>query len=425
MGSGSCCNARGRRAKVMWTLSLLALGLALAACGKSSSSSTAPAATSNAAASSSVSSSPAASGCGTVPSLPIHDSSGVIASLGSTYKTAYNGYSDPIYPSAYAHFKPKQTSGFTIGMVYPVPFNSFLAQLIPQTQKELAAIKGVSHVTVLTTPPTGVNAQIQQVNQMIQQHVSVIVVVPWVAQALIPLAAKAEQAGIPVISILDPMPTKNAITIAPNGTGGGAIVSAAIARLTGGKGTVVAVHGVPATSVDQAEFAGYKAGFAKCPGISFDASLVGQYQVPVAKQQLLTYLSSHPQPVAGAIEIATMGPAIIQAFQQTGRPMPALGLGDPDASDLAYWSAHKSSVKAVAAVLGAPDTARATAYAVVHLLSGHGPKLSEISQPPALVTADNLSQFLVPGAGPSSQANVNGPPGSWLPDSYLGPLFNQ
>ena len=422
--------AARRRRVFAWRLVIVVLSLAVAACGKTSSNSSSASAsstTSSAAASSTASSgssTTASSSCGTAPTLPIHDQSGVIASLGSTYTAAYNGYSDPLFPSAFAHFKPKASGNFTIGVSFTQPINSFQATTIPELTKALGAIKGVSHVTLLTSPPTGLTTQIQQVNQLIQQHVSVIVVEPLVPQPFIPLAAKAEKAGIPMISLISGMPTPDAISIGPNSVADGANVAAAVAKLINGKGTVLGVHGIPSTGVDHTEFAGYSASFGKCSGITFDTSLVGQFQPPIAKQQVLTYLSSHPQPVAGAVQPAGMTSGIIQAFEQVGRPQPAHGIGEPVAGELAYWNAHKSTFKAVAAVIGPQDLARATAYTVSQLLSGHGPKISEIVQPSVLVTGANLSQFLVPGAGPTSQATVQGPPSSWLPTSFLAPLFN-
>jgi len=412
-------------------LAIAALAVTLAACGKTSSNSspTSPAATTtattSAAATTTAAASTGTSGCGTAPSLPFHDPSGVISSLGSTYETAYSGNPDPIYASAYANFKPKKSSGFTIGMAFSQAVNSFQADTIPLLQKDLAAIKGVSHVTLLSAPITGLTTQIQQVNQLIQQHVDVIVAEPLVPQPFIPLAAKAEKAGIPFISVINGMPTPDALSIGPNATADGANIAAGVAKLINGTGTVLGVHGIPSTGVDHAEFTGYSASFAKCPGVKFDTSLVGQFVVPVAKQQVLTYLSNHPQPVAGAVQPAGMTSGIIQAFDQVGRPQPAHGIGEPVAGELAYWNEHMSTFKAVAAVIGPQDVARAVSFAVAQLLTAHGPKVSEIVQPSVLVTSANLSQFLVPGAGTSSQATVEGPPNSWMTDSFMAPLFNK
>ncbi|MBV9800421.1 MAG: substrate-binding domain-containing protein [Solirubrobacterales bacterium] len=406
-----------------WLVGIATLSLALAACGKTSSgsSSSAPAGTT---ASSNSSSPTAGTSCGTVPSLPIHDSSGVIASLGSTYTTAYNGNADAILPSAFAHFKPKSTGNFTIGVALSQPGNPYNAALLSALSRQLGTVKGVSHVTVLTSSPTQPTVQIQQVNQLIQQGVSVIVTEPIVPPAMVPLAAKAKAAGIPLVAVLNGIPTPDAISVAANSVADGLNMAAGVAKLTGGKGTVIGVHGIPTTGNDKQAFVGFNAVFAKCPNIKLDSSIVGEFSPPLAKQATLTWLSSHPQPVAGAVQAAVMGSGIIQAFEQTGRPQPSLGNIQASAGDLAYWNAHRSTYKSVATTIPPDDIARATAYAVSQILSGHGPKVNEIVSPGALITNSNLSQWVVPGAGPTSQAPVSGPSGSWMPDHFLAPLFN-
>ena len=152
---------------------------------------------------------------------------------------------------------------------------------------------------------------------------------------------------------------------------------------------------------------------------------MGQFQVPVAKQATLTYLTSHPQPVAGAMQAAGMATGIIQAFEQTGRPQPAHVNVDPSEGDLAYWTAHKSSYKAIALTVPAQDVARATAYTVTQLLSGQGTKISELSQPSPTITASNLSQWATPGASVEQPDGGRGPGQPMAARHYLGPVVHQ
>jgi ABC-type sugar transport system substrate-binding protein len=423
--------ARSRRWRLITWLCAVVLGaVALSACGKSSStgsssaSASAPAGGSSTA-SSSTAAAAASTGCGTVPTVPFHDASGVIATLPAQYKTAFNGYASTIYKSAWAHFKPKHAAPYTIGISITQPINSFQGQLATQLEKQLHAVKGVGKVTLLTAPPTGLTTQIQQTHQLIQQKVDLIVSEPLVPPAFAGIAAAAGKVGNPFISLVNSTPTPFSINLAPNSVEDALNSGAYLAKLINESGTVIGVHGIQSTGVDQQEFAGWKKAFAACPKITFDPSLVGQFQVPVAKQATLTYLASHPQPVAGAVQTAGMTAGITQAFTQTGRPQPAHVNVDPSEGDLAYWSAHKSSFKAIAFTVPAQDVARATAYTVTHLLSGQGPKISELSQPSPTITASNLSQWATPGASPTNPTAVEGPGNQWLPSSYLAPLFNK
>ncbi|MBV9000599.1 MAG: hypothetical protein JO304_16175, partial [Solirubrobacterales bacterium] len=60
-----------------------------------------------------------------IPTLPTHDTTGVIAKLGSPYTEGYNGNADTTFPSAWAHFKPKTPGNYTIGVALSAPYNPF------------------------------------------------------------------------------------------------------------------------------------------------------------------------------------------------------------------------------------------------------------------------------------------------------------
>jgi ABC-type sugar transport system substrate-binding protein len=414
---------RHHRHPIIW-LGAIAAVLALAACGKtsstgsSSSSSTAAASSSSGNSSTTVASS---GGCGSVPTLSYHDQSGVLASLGSKYTSQFNGYATPILKSPYANFKPAGKPPYTVGISVTAPISPTQAALIPRLQKELKAVKGVGKVVLLTSPPTGLTTQLQQAHSLIQQHVSFIVAEPLVPQPFIPIAAAAKAAGIPFISIVNATPSPDAINIAPNSVGDALTSGAQLAKILGGKGVVLGVHGVEATGVDQESFAGWKMAFGKCPGIHFDSSIVGQFQPAVAKAQMLSYLSSHPQPVAGVVETAGMTSGIIQAFQQTGRPMPVFVAAGPSVGEIAFFRTHTSRL--VSAYTITPQgVVAATAYTISQLIAGHGPKISELSSLSDNINSSNLSQWAPASASVSNQSVVEGP---WLPQSYLAPLFNK
>jgi ribose transport system substrate-binding protein len=417
---------RHHRHPIIWLCAIAAV-LALAACGKTSStlssSSSSAAATSSPSSGSSSSTTVASSsgGCGSVPTLPYHDQSGTLASLGANYTSQFNGYATPIFKSAYGNFKPAGKPPYTVGVSVTAPVSPTQAALIPRLQTELKAVKGVGKVVLLTSPPTGLTTQLQQAHSLIQQHVSFIVAEPLVPQPFIPIAAAAKAAGIPFISIFNATPSPDAINIAPNSVGDALTSGAQLAKMIGGKGVVLGVHGIEATGVDQESFAGWKMAFGKCPGIHFDSSIVGQFQPAVAKAQMLSYLSSHPQPVAGVVESAGMTSGILQAFQQTGRPLPVFVAAGPSVGELAFFKTHTNRL--VSAYTITPQgVVAATAYTISQLMAGHGPKVSELSSLSDNINSSNLSHWAPAGASVSNQSVVEGP---WLPQSYLASLFNK
>src|SRR4051794_24737162 len=337
------------------------LCLTLAACGKTSDE--------NAKTSAATGSSSAASKCGTVPALGFKDQSGVIDGLGAEYKAAYNGYANPVQASPWASFKPRGSGPYTVGVTVTQPISPYQGAMIPALEKRLKAVDGVGKVTVLTSGPTALPTQLQHINQLIQQKVDVIVAEPLAGPPFATVVDAAAKAGIPVITLINPVPSKNAINLSPNSTGDGAASGAALAKMVGDKGTVLGVHAVRSTSVDQQSFAGWKAALDLCPDIKLDDSVEGQFQPAVAKAQVLSYLTSHPQPVAGVVQTAGMTPGVIQAFQQAGRPVPAMVDAGPSVGSLAYWKNHQPDYKATAFSIPADGLAVTTADVAARVLS--------------------------------------------------------
>jgi ribose transport system substrate-binding protein len=391
-----------------------ALGLTLTACGKTSEDES----TGSAAAAS------GASNCGTVPELGVKDESGVIAELGEEYQAAYNGYPDAVYPSPWAAFKPKGAGPYTVGVTVTQPISPYQGALIPALAKRLKEVDGVEKVTVLTSPPTGLTTQLQHTNQFIQQGVDVIVAEPLAGPPFAKVADAAGKAGIPILSLINSVPSKYAIDLVPNSVGDGATSGAWLAKTIGGKGTVLGVHAVRSTTVDQYSFQGWKAAFDLCPEIKLDDSVEGQFQPAVAKAQTLSYLSSHPQEIAGVVQTAGMTPGIIQAFQQAGRPVPAMVDAGPSVGSLAYWKNHQPEYKAISYTIPADGLAQVAADVTGRLLSGHGPKVSDLVDESAVITEETVADFVPAGAKETEPAFSEPAPDSFLPPSYLDELFN-
>jgi ribose transport system substrate-binding protein len=183
------------------------------------------------------------------------------------------------------------------------------------------------------------------------------------------------------------------------------------------------VHAVRSTSVDQQSFAGWKAALDLCPNIKLDDSVEGQFQPAVAKAQVLSYLTSHPQPVAGVVQTAGMTPGVIQAFQQAGRPVPAMVDAGPSVGSLAYWKDHQPAYKATAFSIPADGLAVAAADVVTRVMSGHGPKVSDLVQLSPTYPGDGLKTMLPAGAK-ETEPTFAEPPGEFLSSSYLDALFN-
>ena len=261
---------------------------------------------SGAAASASTKASAASASCGTVPAMGYKDLSGVLKTLPASVRANFNGYPTPIYKSAYAHIKPKKGK-ITVGMAVEAPINPDNVAFVNQIEGALHR-KGIKNIKLLTTTPTGLTQQLSQVNSLIDQHVSYLIVEPIASAPFVPLAQRAEKAGIPFISIVNAVPSPDSINISPNSVLDGAQAGATLAKQIGGTGLVLGVHAVPGVAVDTQTFAGFAAAFKLCPHITQDTSINGYFEIPVAKGATLGWLSSHPGAVAGEYNTAGNGP---------------------------------------------------------------------------------------------------------------------
>jgi hypothetical protein len=121
------------------------------------------------------------------------------------------------------------------------------------------------------------------------------------------------------------------------------------------------------------------------------------------------------------VQTAGMTSGIIQAFQQTGRPLPVIVAAGPSQGEVAFFRTHPTKL-ASAFTITPQGVVGATAYTISQLIAGHGPKISELSSMSANINSSNLSHWAPAGAKVTDQAVVEG---QWLPPSYLAPLFNK
>lgn len=201
----------------------------------------------------------------------------------------------------------------------------------------------------------------------------------------------------------------------------GAAPTAEVAKMMGGKGMMLGVHGIPGPAIETQTFDGIKAALALCPGIKLDDSVVGQYNPTTAKTKVLKHLSTHPGPIDGVVDAAIMGPGILSAFEQSGRTVPPLA--DPAATEgtLAYLKAHPD-YRAAGSAQGAETTGAVIDDATLRMLSGEGPELNSIVLPTPLITRSNLGDYTF-GSDMSSAASVEPPSATYPPSGFIDVIF--
>lgn len=404
-------HTRTRVAAVACSTLLLA---ATAACAAKSSSTSSAGGTS-------ASGSSAGGSCGTIPTKAYSDPDGVVASLPSDIKSAYDGYTTTVYKSVWANWKPKHTGTYTVGISVSALSNPYQIAIYNLLKSDLAAA-GIKVVALVST--NSATDQIQQFEQLIEEKVDLIVYQPLSPTAFGTVVDQATAAGIPSISILNETPDKNTINLASNAWYQGAEMAAYLAKSIGGSGKVLGVHGIPGVGIDTDTFAGFKAAFALCSGISLDDSVTGQFSDATTKTQVQEYLSTHPETIKGVVLSGTMAAGVIKAFEQAGKTVPMVTDDSLEEASLAYWYAHQSSYTGVGITTPAAGLAAATTTIAKDMLAGDGIKISSVVVNPPLVTKENLSQWVEPSWTENSSGTANGPSGFTLtPSSLLDAVF--
>ena len=129
------------------------------------------------------------------------------------------------------------------------------------------------------------------------------------------------------------------------------------------------------------------------PDINIVADYSGDWNNATAKTATLQALATNTGNIDGVWEQGSMEKGIIEAFEQVGRDVPPVTMGNPDQAGLAYWRDHQADGYHTAAT-AQPSAAGADAMFRVgmRILEGKGPKITSIvGNPPLTVDSDNLA----------------------------------
>jgi ribose transport system substrate-binding protein len=343
--------------------------------------------------------------CGKIPATMPADSGGVLAALPSSLRAMYDGYPTAVYKSAFANWKPRSNSK-TVGFLLSETNNGYQLAL----QHILAGLlAGAGYKVDAVTSSDQVTVQVADFNQMVERKDAIIIYEPLSSSAFTTAAANAARAGIPSISLLNPVSSADTISLGANDWLQGAQLAAQVAKDIGGHGKVLDVHGISGVGIDTAAFAGVKAVFAGCQGISTSDTIYDQFADSAAKSGVQTYLATHPQKIAAAITSGTGATGVMEGFQAAGKPIPEIANDSMEDGELAYWYQHRASYRGVGITTTPPQLASAATILVKALFAGQGVKLSAVVLNTPLVTDATVAQWYTPGMTVTSTGNAGGP----------------
>jgi ABC-type sugar transport system substrate-binding protein len=408
-----------RRGIVRLTLGVgsVVLLAAAAACSSSSSNST------TGGGSSATGTSALTGNCGKIPAISYNDQSGMVKSLGS-YAANYNGLDGTIYKSPWSAW-PGQSSHVKVGVLIDGLDNPYQTVL---ENSLVSGLKAFGYSTIALAPSAAsVTNQLQGYQTLLDDHVNVIIAQVQSPTAYNQLIDKAAQEGIPTVGVLNDIADQNAVNVVPNSVLGGMKLAQFVVQQAKGKGLIMYVHGIAGVPIDTDTMNGANDVLKQCPGVTTNETIQTQFQAPIAKQQVLSYLNTHPQPVAGVVTAGPFTSGVIQAFQQAGKTVPVITNNGLDDGGLAYWIQHESTYHGV----GLANVPNGLAYAVdqvTHkMLLGDGVKINTLSIDPPLVTSANLTKYVDvdPSWTINSVGTASGPAALYVSNGYIDAIFTK
>ena len=292
---------------------------------------------------------PPASGCGSFTAKAPADPDGVVAALDQEHQDALGGYADfpgstvKVLKSRWADWKPSHPGPYTVAVSWGQLVSDFQVQLVDNLKKDLADTKGVGEVEVRTTGSNlDIAQQLQQYNGLVQKKPDLIILETPSPDSFNGPVQKAADQGIPTVTLLSPVPVDGAVNVDGNNYLAAAEGASYLTKVLGGKGNVLAVRALATAPVDSQVNTGWRRVIDSCPGMKVAGEAFGAFTEAAAKSETLKYLGTHPGKLDGVAIMPGEAVGVLQAFKQTGRPVPPAAEVGMDKGFFGYWQQNQA-----------------------------------------------------------------------------------
>jgi ribose transport system substrate-binding protein len=268
-----------------------------------------------------------------------------------------------------------------------------MSSFITQGQEGMNAYAKAHNIKLLWNSAGGdVATQANQVEQLINQGVKAIIIVPVQADSLGPQLAKAKAAKIPVIAVNTAVSDQASLASAvlPDDVAAGAQEMEMMAKKLGGKGNIVILQGPLASSPELDRTKGIQQVLAKYPDIKVLAKDTANWKRDEAVNKIKNWISSFGGQLNGIVsENDDMGLGAVQALKEANLKLPVVGIDGIQDGLLAVKSGDF-----IGSSLQHGRVELATGLAVAQKV-GDGAKVEQkytYVMPP--ITAENVDQYL-------------------------------
>jgi ribose transport system substrate-binding protein len=374
---------------------------------------------------------PPASGCGsfTAPAPP--DPEGAIADLDTVHQKAYGGYM--AYPNAnakitkspWAGWKPTHAPPYKVAVLWGPLTTDWQVQATDNIQKFLKRSPMVSGASFASSGNTyDVGAQLQDYDTIVRRHPDLIILQPLTPESFIGPIEKAAKVGIPTVTLVSYAATPSQVAVDTNPYLGAATTASYATKALGGKGNVVYVEGISGSSVDAPSESAWNNVLKSCPGMRTSKDKVyASFAQATAKQEMLKYIGTHPDKIDAVFESEVMATGVMQAFAQSGRPMPLVPDIGLTKGSLGYWRQHDAKYDNAGQGIVPVGAARAVVEVSLRMLDGQGVKINHVVDTSPLVTDANIDGSAQADWSLNTPGTLGGTEQGFMPSSYLDDFF--
>src|SRR5665213_1420755 len=237
-------------------------------------------------------------------------------------------------------------------------------------QFEMYKAKDMAGKLIVQQAGADTNQQIQDIRNMIQQHVSVIMTNANSATALNGVFAEAHRANIPVVSFDQAVTSPYAINVTVDHYSWGKRYAEWLAKALNGKGKIVMMDGIPGHPAAEARRKAALDTFAKFPGIDIVWKGYGLWDQAKAQAVMATVLASQPQ-IDGVFVEDSMALGVMRAFENANRKVPTM-TGETQKAFLEEWKKVlvKEPDPKIFAQVNPPDISRTALGVAVRIAAG-------------------------------------------------------
>lgn len=217
----------------------------------------------------------------------------------------------------------KPSKPYTIVLSNNYVGNSWRLQMEKEAQvaANTKPFKGLVDMKVVTSQDT-VQAQIQDLQNIISEHPNAIIIDAGSPTALNGTIAQACQAGIVVVSFDQLVTAPCAWKVGTDFKSAESVLAQWLVQVLGEKGEIAVDRGLPGTSVGAEMLSAEMAVYKKYPGIKVVSEFNGQYAFGPEKEGVAAALASHPALVGATTD--NWGSSALAAFQSAGKKKAAI-----------------------------------------------------------------------------------------------------